>query len=61
MSDDERTISSEAEFTEKIHQLLKEAHRGGVDVEGAYECRNGSAYADWDIVITVMSKPEKSD
>ncbi len=61
MSDETQTISSEAEFTEKLHQLLQEAYRGGVNVEGGYECRNGSSYPDWDAVITVMSKPEKSD
>lgn len=33
----------------------------GVDVEGGWECRNGEASPDWDVVVTEMQKPPSSE
>lgn len=49
-------ISSEAELNEALKRLLVRAHKGGIDVEGGWECRNGPEYPDWDVLVTAVEK-----
>lgn len=41
-------------FNDALRELLRSAHDSGVNVEGGWECRNGTAYPDWDVDITEL-------
>ena len=55
MTDD---LTSRSALSEAIQSLLKRAYDNGVDVEGGMDCRNGSGYPDWDVVITEVQKSD---
>ena len=56
MTDGDTAVSSESELHTKLQALLQRAHTSGIDVEGAWECRNGAEHPDWDVVVTEMEK-----
>lgn len=58
---DRTPISSEEELSAELQTLLQLAHSGGVEVKGAWECRNGPEYPDWDVVVTEVAKPDNTD
>ena len=60
MTADERPLATEAALNTELKSLLQRAHANGVDVEGGWECRNGSEYPDWDIIVTAVRKTEDS-
>jgi hypothetical protein len=61
MSGDGPTPTSQAELNDELKALLRRGHDNGVDVEGGWECRNGTGHPDWDIVVTEVQKPDASD
>ncbi len=59
MTTDETQLSSEEEVNAELKALLRRAHASGIDVEGGWECRNGSDHPDWDVIVTEVEKNEK--
>ncbi|WP_431358905.1 hypothetical protein [Halovenus amylolytica] len=56
MTDVEAPTSADELHTD-LQALIRQAHSNGVDVQGGWECRNGTEYPDWDIVVTEVEKP----
>jgi hypothetical protein len=52
-------ITSSTAFNDALKSILIEAHDNDVSVEGGWNCRNGSLYPDWDIVVTEVEKDEE--
>ena len=49
---------SEADFAERLRDLLIEAHESGIEVEGGWPALNEAPdVPDWDVVIVGMAKP----
>lgn len=61
MTDDATPLTSESELNEELKALLRRAYEGGVDVEGGWECRNGSEHPDFDVVVTELTKNVDSE
>lgn len=61
MTTDKSRLTSEAALNDELRALLQQAHENGVDVEGGWECRNGSKYPDWDIVVSEVEKPDDGE
>lgn len=59
MTDSETTITSGSELESELRDLLQRAHNRGVDVEGAWLCRNGAGAPDWDVVVTELETNEE--
>lgn len=55
-ADEPPPIDSEEDLATALRSLLLCAHENGVDVEGGWECRNGSDRPDWDVVVTEVEK-----
>ena len=53
--------TAETEFRDELGALLRRAHEAGVDVEGGWDCRNGSGHPDWDVVVSEVRKSEASE
>lgn len=58
MTSDDTPITSRKEVNDALRAVLLRAHENGVDVEGGFECRNGSGHPDWDVVVTEVRKQE---
>jgi len=56
MTDGDSAVASEQELHTRLQALLQRADTSGIDVEGAWECRNGAEHPDWDVVVTAMEK-----
>ncbi len=52
----ESSPTSEEELSAQLQVLLFRAYENGIDVEGAFECRNGASHPDWDAVVTEVEK-----
>jgi hypothetical protein len=61
MSSEDTSPGSKAELNEELKALLISAYEEGLDVEGAFECRNGMDHPDWDVVVTEVTKREQSE
>lgn len=44
------------EFHEKLAELVQRAAENDVNVEGGWEIRGTAGDADWDVVVTELSK-----
>ncbi|WP_380678571.1 hypothetical protein [Salinigranum sp. GCM10025319] len=51
-------ITTTEAFVRTLTALLRVAHGNGVDVSGAWECRNGVAAPDWEAVVTELAKAD---
>lgn len=60
MNSEETKITSKAELKAELQALLLSGFENGIDVEGAYECRNGVEHPDWDMVVTEVEKNDNS-
>jgi hypothetical protein len=61
MTSEEPPITSKAELNAELKALFIRAYEDGIDVEGAFECRNGVDHPDWDVVVTEVEKDEQSE
>ena len=61
MTDTENPITSDEELHAELMHILRRAHDGGLDVKGGWDCRNGGAYPDWDVVVTEVRRTEHTD
>jgi hypothetical protein len=61
MTSEETPFTSKAELNEELKALLLRAYENGIDVEGAFECRNGVDHPDWDVIVTEVEKNEHSE
>lgn len=61
MTAGETPLTSEDELNAELKALLRRAYSSGIDVEGGWECRNGSEHPDWDVIITEVRKTEESE
>ncbi len=46
------------EFRRQLRRLLRTAFENDVDVEGAFNCRNGPSMPDYEVLITEIEKPD---
>jgi hypothetical protein len=60
MSTEDSMPTNRSELNDELKALLQGAYDNGLDVEGGWECRNGTDHPDWDIVITEVQKPDTS-
>lgn len=58
MTTDETSLSSKAELRTELKALLRRAHDGDLEIEGGWDCRNGTDYPDWDVIVTEVQKNE---
>lgn len=56
MTSEESPPTSTMELSDELQALLLRAYESGLDVEGAFECRNGGDHPDWDVVVTEVEK-----
>ncbi|ELY48304.1 hypothetical protein [Natronorubrum sulfidifaciens] len=61
MTTEETPLSSEAELNAELKALLRRAHSKGINVEGGWECRNGTEHPDWDVIVTEVEKNGESE
>lgn len=61
MTADETPLVSEEELHAELQALLRRAHTSGIDVDGAFECRNGVEHPDWDVIATEVEKDGGSE
>lgn len=59
--DDHHALTSEDALEARLGDILRRAHANGVDVEGGWECRNGSDHPDWDVVVSAVRKLDDSE
>lgn len=53
--------TTDGELNAMIGELLRAASRNGLSVEGGWPARNGSAYPDWDVIVTRVEKRADAD
>lgn len=53
--------TSKEELDAELQAILLDAHGNGVDVRGAYDCKNGDGHPDWEVVVTEVEKRSGSD
>lgn len=58
---EDTAITSAEELNSELRELLRRAHESGVNVEGGWDCRNGTGYPDWDVVVTEVTKNDSSE
>ncbi|MDG5775091.1 hypothetical protein VB773_20720 [Haloarculaceae archaeon H-GB2-1] len=61
MTSEETPLTSKAELNAELKALLLRAYENGLDVEGAFECRNGVEHPDWDVIVTEVEKNEHTE
>lgn len=61
MTGNETGPTNSQELNEELKSLLRRAHENGIDIDGGWECRNGSIDPDWDVIITEVTKPEQTE
>ena len=61
MSSEESPLTSRAELNAELQALLVRAYESEIAVEGGFECRNGAAHPDWDVVVTEVKKNDRSE
>lgn len=55
---DTDAISTAEEFNDALVDLLVAGLGAGVDVSGAWTCRNGGDHDDWEVVVTTLAHPD---
>ena len=61
MTSEETSLSSKEELSAELKTLLRRAYKSGIDVKGAFECRNGAEHPDWDVIVTEVEKKDHSE
>jgi len=61
MTSEETSLSSKEELSAELKTLLRRAYKSGIDVKGAFECRNGAEHPDWEIIVTEVEKKDRSE
>jgi len=61
MTSSESPPTSTAELSAALQALLRRAYENGLDVEGAFECRNGVEQPDWDVIVTEVEKNDHGE
>ncbi|WP_433630270.1 hypothetical protein [Halomicrococcus sp. NG-SE-24] len=61
MTSEATPLTSKAELNAELKALLLKAYENGIDVEGAFECRNGVEHPDWDVIVTEVEKNEHAE
>ena len=61
MTSEETPLTSKADLSAELQTLFRRAYENGLDVEGAFECRNGVEYPDWDVIVTEVKKKDHSE
>lgn len=59
-TDDSQPVSA-PELQQKLESLLRRAEQEGVDVAGAWTCRNGDGTTDWDVVVTELQSGDTAE
>jgi len=61
MTSEETSLSSKEDLSAELKTLLRRAYKSGIDVKGAFECRNGAEHPDWEIIVTEVEKKDRSE
>lgn len=61
MTSVETPLTSKEELNAELKALLLRAYENEIDVEGAFECRNGVEHPDWDVIVTEVEKNEHAE
>lgn len=61
MTSGETPLTSKEELNAELKALLLRAYENEIDVEGAFECRNGVEHPDWDVIVTEVEKNEHAE
>ncbi|WP_340099726.1 hypothetical protein [Salinibaculum salinum] len=61
MTAEEPPVTSEEDLHTELQSLLRQAHENDINVEGGWDCRNGTEHPDWDVIITEVQKTEGSE
>ena len=61
MTSEDSPLTSKAELSAALKALLLRAYENEIDVEGAFECRNGVEHPDWDVIVTEVEKNDQSE
>jgi hypothetical protein len=61
MTSEETPLTSKAKLNEELKALLLRAYKNEIDVEGGFECRNGTEHPDWDVIVTEVEKNEQTE
>ena len=61
MTSEETPPTSKEELNAELQALFRRAYENGLDVEGAFECRNGVEHPDWDVIVTEVEKNDHSE
>ena len=61
MTSEDLSLSSKEELSAELKALFRRAYESGIEVKGAFECRNGAEHPDWDIIVTEVEKKDQSE
>ena len=61
MTSEETRLTSKAQLNTELKALILRAYENGIDVEGAFECRNGIDHPDWDVIVTEVEKNDQTE
>ena len=61
MTSEKSSLTSKEELNGELKVLLRRAYENGIDVEGGFECRNGTEHPDWDVIVTEVEKNDRSE
>ncbi|NHN60227.1 MULTISPECIES: hypothetical protein [Halorussus] len=61
MTTEETPLTSADALNAELRALLRQAYANGIDVEGGWECRNGTEHPDWDVIVTEVEKNEEPE
>ena len=59
MTTEETPLTSAGALNAELKALLRRAYANGIDVEGGWDCRNGTEHPDWDVIVTEVEKNEE--
>lgn len=61
MTSEKDPLGSKEDLSAELRALLLRASKNGIDVEGGFECRNGTVGPDWDVIVTEVKKDDRSE
>ena len=50
-----KTVTTEAEFDQRLDELVASARRHGIDVEGPWACRGAEDGFDYEVLVSAVT------
>lgn len=57
MTPDTRAVTTEAEFVDRLNELLDSARQNGVGIEGGWSCEQTHDPLDYEVLISAVVRP----